>query len=447
MLFSVAMKLKRLLIALYAILSVHFSLGAAGKAGIRPHILVILSDDQAWSDYGFMGHPVIETPTLDTLAATSLTYTRGYVTAPLCRPSLASIVTGLHPHQHGITGNDPELEGIEKTWDERANPAFAEKFKALDRQFEENVALPERLARLGYVSLQTGKWWEGDPRTTAGFTEAMTRAEDRHGGEGLEIGREGFGPIKDFVARYGEDRPLFIWYAPFLPHTPHNPPHALLEKYLPRAPSEPVARYWAMCEWFDETCGELLRYLERELGRENLLVVYIADNGWVQKGDEVNGYAPRSKRSPFENGVRTPVFIRWPGVVEPRRDAVHAVSAVDLVPTLLALLGRPVPAELPGIYLTDIRAVASRDAVFGAAYEHDIQDLGNPAASLKSRYVVSGFWKLIVPRDRDEKLQLYELSDDPDESEDLAAIYPALVDRLQARLNEWWLPDAFSLAQ
>jgi len=75
----------------------------------KPNIIYILSDDQSWTDYGFMGHPHIETPRIDQLAEEGLTFTRGYVTAPLCSPSLASIITGLYPYQHGITGNDPEF--------------------------------------------------------------------------------------------------------------------------------------------------------------------------------------------------------------------------------------------------------------------------------------------------------------------------------------------------
>ena len=72
-----------------------------------PNIVLIISDDQAWTDYGFMGHPVVQTPNLDRLAAESLTFTRGYVPSSLCRPSLVTMITGLYPHQHKIVGNDP----------------------------------------------------------------------------------------------------------------------------------------------------------------------------------------------------------------------------------------------------------------------------------------------------------------------------------------------------
>jgi arylsulfatase A-like enzyme len=70
---------------------------------------MIISDDHAWTDYSFMGHPQIRTPNLDRLAAQSLTFRRGYVPSSLCSPSLASILTGLYPHQHRVTSNDPPL--------------------------------------------------------------------------------------------------------------------------------------------------------------------------------------------------------------------------------------------------------------------------------------------------------------------------------------------------
>ena len=86
----------------------------------RPNVLLIISDDQAWGDYSFLGHPHIRTPHLDKLAGESLTYTRGYVASPLCRPSLASIFSGKYAHQHGITGNDPRIPPGKKRG--RSNP-------------------------------------------------------------------------------------------------------------------------------------------------------------------------------------------------------------------------------------------------------------------------------------------------------------------------------------
>ena len=78
-----------------------------GATPSRPNVVLIISDDHAWTDYSFAGHPHAKTPNIDRLATTGLTYTRGYVTTAICSPSLATMLTGLHPHQHGITGNDP----------------------------------------------------------------------------------------------------------------------------------------------------------------------------------------------------------------------------------------------------------------------------------------------------------------------------------------------------
>ena len=93
-------------------------LRAADPVAQPPNVVVIVSDDQHWSDYSWLGHEQIETPKIDQLARQSLTFTRGYVPFSLCRPSLATILTGLNPHQHGITGNDPPVPADmgKKSW-------------------------------------------------------------------------------------------------------------------------------------------------------------------------------------------------------------------------------------------------------------------------------------------------------------------------------------------
>src|SRR3954470_8940309 len=89
-----------------------------------PNIVLIISDDQAWGDFSFMGHPHIKTPNLDRLASESLLFTRGYVPSSLCCPSLASIITGLYPHQHKITSNDPSAPQGMKPAEFRKSAAF-----------------------------------------------------------------------------------------------------------------------------------------------------------------------------------------------------------------------------------------------------------------------------------------------------------------------------------
>ncbi len=180
----------------------------------------------------------------------------------------------------------------------------------MNRRLESLPTLPRVLGKQGYASLQTGKWWQGH-YSRGGFTDGMTRGE-RHGDEGLEIGRKTMQPIYDFIDRSREaGKPFFVWYAPMMPHDPHTPPQRLLEYYASRAPTQQVAKYWAMVEWFDETVGQLLDFLDRrELGRDTI-VVYLSDNGWIQNPDAPRT-TPKSKQSQYDGGVRTPIFIRWP---------------------------------------------------------------------------------------------------------------------------------------
>ena len=130
-----------------------------------PNIVFILSDDQAWTDYSFMGHPEIKTPHLDELARQSLVFERGYVAAPLCRPSLASMLTGLYPFQHGITGND--VDGPNQR---------AELDVPVREQFYTHQNFVRALTNNGYLAHQSGKWWEGSWKD-GGFTHGMTHGD------------------------------------------------------------------------------------------------------------------------------------------------------------------------------------------------------------------------------------------------------------------------------
>ena len=161
-----------------------------------PNIVFIISDDQTWTDYSFMGHKQIETPNIDRLAAQSLTFTHGYVPSSLCCPSLATMITGLYPHQSKITGNEPPIPPQGKRSLEYAK-RFQEQVSLIDRV----PSLPRILKEKGYVSHQSGKWWQGNFKR-GGFTHGMTHGDPkrggRHGDVGLRIGRDGFKPIYDF---------------------------------------------------------------------------------------------------------------------------------------------------------------------------------------------------------------------------------------------------------
>ena len=445
-------------IAALAMLLAGGPLSAQPSAPNSPNVVLILSDDHGWMDYGFMGHPDVHTPHLDGLAARSLTYTRGYVPSSVCRPSLAAIITGLHPHENGITGNDHPGD--------QSNMFDPDQRTAMVDVFKRNPTLPKLLGERGYLSHQSGKWWEGKPQES-GFTHAMTHGDffrppnparpgsrARHGDDGLPIGREGLKPIADFLDEAG-GKPFLLWYAPFLPHTPHNPPERLLAKYQQPGRSEGLAKYYAMVEWMDETVGELLGLIEARGKTQDTLVVFVSDNGWIQPEGEQNQPQTRSKMSPFDAGMRTPILVSWPGQIQPARDDITLVSSVDIAPTVLHAAGLTPTAAMRGLDLRDRSALARRKTVSGALLTHTAVELTNPAANLKYRYTVrEDGWKLILPHEPNRAARLdisgrtadweqsgpmlFHVLNDPREEVDLAAQRPDLVRELTAATQAWW---------
>jgi arylsulfatase A-like enzyme len=433
-----------LLAPLFAVLSL------PSPAADQPNVVFIVGDDQGWADYGFMGHPVIETPHLDKLAGRGLVFDRGFVAAPLCRPSLASMATGLFPFQHGVTGNDVDGGNNRAALDVPVREAF-----------HRHPSFIKMLTSAGYLAHQSGKWWEGS-YADGGFTHGMTHGDPerggRHGDAGLEIGRRGMAPVTDFIDHaVAEEKPFLLWYAPFLPHTPHNPPERLLKKYREEGRAMDEAKYFAMCEWFDETCGELLDHLEAKGQRDNTLVLFICDNGWAPRSSNADDpnqklwsrYALRSKGSPYENGIRTPVLVSWPGTVKPERSSDFA-HAIDLFPTIAAATGLSAPDDLPGLDLLDAEIRGERERVFGETHAIYNMTPGDPDDTLQYLWCVERDWKLILRQPGKDTTQyknvhiwdqaparLYRIRDDPAEENDLAEEKPEVVERIKGEIEAW----------
>ena len=409
---------------------------AAVHAAEPPNVILILSDDQGFTDYGFMGHKVVQTPNLDRMAAQSLLYTRGYV-MPVCSPSLACLLTGKLPHAHGITGNDLSKSAALST----KQAGQSGRSPLSQKLLSNSLILPKALSAAGYLSFQTGKLWNVTA-TEVGFTDGMTNAEGRHGGAGLDIGRKSMTPIFDFIEKaHTEKKPFFVWYAPMMPHQPHNPPAEFLARYQGKGLSPQAEKYYGMAEWFDKTCGELDDYLTKKHLADNTVILFLTDNGW----DAEQG--KRAKLSPYEMGIRTPMFVRWPGKVAPKRDDETLASIIDIVPTILKAGGVKVPAELPGLDLLDRAAMTARKSVFVEAYTHDIADLGSPSKSLVTQVLIEGWSKLLIPgtvgpdkafTSAPKAVELFDLKSDPLEKKDLAADRADEVKRLTAIQKAAW---------
>ena len=174
-----------------------------------PNLVLILADDLGYRDLGFMGSEVARTPHLDRLAAEGTVFSVGYSTASVCRPALRTLLTGLHPVQYQIREQWLAEQGIP------SSPA-APVIRSM-------ATLPRLLAARGYASFQAGKHFEG-PYAAAGFSEGMNPVGGRVGFDaGVRLVRETVEPVYDFLERQRET-PFFLWFAPMIPHVPHDPP-------------------------------------------------------------------------------------------------------------------------------------------------------------------------------------------------------------------------------
>ena len=445
-------------------------------AAAPPNVVYIIPDDHTFRDFGFMGRPDALTPHMDRLAAQSARFVNGYVPTSLCSPSLAVMLTGRYPHQSGLHFNHPPPgnSGFNRM------KSRAEYEAARSPSFEiirSQPTLPRALGQHGYVSFQTGKFWEGH-YSNAGFTEGMTLFTPRpgqdfggnrilksgelaahgNGDHGLQIGRQTMQPIADFLDGTGKEKPFFLWYAPYLPHQPHDSPQRYFDLHRQRGAAAHRIPYLASISQFDDTVGQLMTLIEQRGLLKSTLIILCADNGWspgtqrMKKSPEEFEHTHESKFSPFEDGLRTPILISLPGVVKP---ATHTqlVSSVDLLPTVLSAIVQPdaIP-DLPG---RSLWAAAKGDTplteqpVFGEIYPGDASTLRHPERDIAYRWVREGEWKLIVPHahkktapwgDYLTEIALYHLPTDPEEKTNLATREPDRVKTLQTTLDAWWKP-------
>lgn len=398
-----------------------------------PNIIWIIADDQAYSDFGFMGHDLVKTPHIDKLASESALFPNGYVPTSLCRASLATLITGKYAFDHGICFNDPP-DGI--------------LHDATFRFLEMQLPIPQALKSAGYRSLQTGKFWEG-VYTNGGFTDGMTEGR-RHGDKGLRIGRKTMEPIDQFLGDVG-DQPFFIWFAPYLPHAPFDAVESYKESFQGKGLGKRTIGYYANIAWLDDTVGELMVLLEKSGKADNTVIMFIVDNGWLPNRDgesfrdlqnRVLRFDPRSKSSPYEGGVRTPVFVKWPEKI-PAGTYDDLVSSLDLFPTTLSMAGLPLIDGLDGVDLLPFmqqKMSLSERTIFGEIYYHTSVDLDDPNVNVTHKWARKGDWKLIVNVFDNEKVEFYNLANDPMERSDLAALpeHENRINGIKAEIDAWW---------
>jgi uncharacterized sulfatase len=419
---------------------------SADKPGARrPNIVLVIADDQDYEQLGFMGHGLDPTPAIDTLAEAGTVFRVAY-NAGRCRSTLAGLLTGREPHQSRVYADAPLGQPLGET-------------------------LPRLLGAAGYRTYAEGRFWEGDPRAI-GFTDGPEPEAGEVGGiRSRTFVRESQETLFAFLDAVGPD-PFFVWYAPMLPHVPHDPP-ARLRQRIDRAripvPDwiDPAAREafleqeatsLAMVAWLDEGVAKLLAHLRaRNLERETL-VVFLIDNGWA------HGFV--SKGSPYEKGVRTPVVLHWPGRIA-ARSRTELVSYLDVLPTLLDYAGVPVPAGAAGRSLRPLLETAPgaawRDTLYGAAYPMRAGRWVRPEQDVYALYLRTPAWKYILwlrnvtpqlndhlyaikhffvafPARRAGDQELYDMASDPNERDNVARRprHQAKLQEYRERVLAWW---------
>ena len=396
---------------------------APAPSGRPPNIVLVIGDDHGFADFGFMGHPHVQTPHVDRLVESGTLFPLGYSTASVCRPALLSLLTGLQPIQwqrlaHRILLTQGGAAG------------------ALRRPIGSVQTLPRVLGEHGYVTFQGGKYFEGT-YDEGGFSHGVTppgTKRSRTGSYGEEgqhaIARKSMAPIYDFLDDHG-DRPFFLWFAPLLPHTPFDAPERFRQLYAESGATSAQLEYWANISWFDDRLGDLLRELDERGLRESTLVVYVVDNGSAPL-DLSDLDALRSKGSLAELGFRTPVVFSWPGRIPAGRSLDALVSLIDIYPTLLDYAGAPVPSGRTGESLRPLlegRGEWSRAALIG-----DVRRRGKPGTRVPS-FVRTERWHFID--DGKSSPQLFDVVADPNETEDVSASHPDLAGRFPQMVRSW----------
>jgi uncharacterized sulfatase len=434
-------------------------LGHAAPAS-RPSILFLYTDDQGQWALGSSGNRDVRTPNLDRLAREGAVFRNSFTVTPVCSPSRAGLMTGLYSTEVGIADwIDPAKE-----------PDVGLAASA--------ITWPELLKGSGYATMLLGKWHLGTRDhfhpilqgfdRFVGFRDGSNRPIDPR----LEVDgtvRDLKGSLPDILADEGmkfiednRERPFLLSAHFRAPHTPYGPvpeedsaPYRTLDPVVPDVTGLPRARvkelrraYYASISSVDRNVGRLLHRLEALGLAGRTIVVFSSDNGYMigQHGlwHKGNGnWLVEGKSGPrpnmFEESIRVPLIVRWPGVVKPGTVIERVVSNLDLFPTILEMAGPGIPANprTRGKSLVPLlrdEPVPWDDTLFG---QYDMHHY----VVARMRMIRTSEWKLIRHFEPGGDDEFYHLAVDPGESTNLAdSPEPATRERraeLSRRLEVW----------
>jgi arylsulfatase A-like enzyme len=436
------------------------------RAADRPDIILIVADDLGAHDLACFGSDLHETPVLDKLARSGFEFTRAYAPSPVCSPTRAALMTGLHPARLGIT-----------IWSEGARkPDRSRRLlpgESLDHLPLKYDTLAEKLRTVGYRTAVVGKWHLGDgdqSAETQGFEIAIGgtrwgapptffwpfKNDTRFRGEyrfvpGLPFGKPGdylTDILTDTAMRVIDDAgddPLFLYFAHYAPHTPIEAPAELVRKYESKirdGTRHRNATYAAMIENLDTNVGRVLDHLQRKGRLDKALIVFTSDNGgYLGNASGRNGVVTTNaplrsgKGSLYEGGVRVPLIVKLPRS-NAGRSIDERVVLTDLHYVILRIAG--------------IDPIVSEKIADGIDWSSNLSDtaLPWPERPLYFHYphyyetttpvssMIDGDLKLLHYAE-DDRSELYDLRVDPSESNDISDENSQKVSELRKRLTRW----------
>ncbi len=420
----------------------------------RPNVVFILADDLGYGDLSLLGQSRFETPCIDRLASQGMVFMQHYSGSPVSAPSRSSLLTGLHTGHAPIRGNK-EMQG------EGQEPMPSSAYTLFDL-----------FRSQGYATGVFGKWGLGYPGSDG--SPSAHGVDDFYGyncqryshsyypdhlwDNGRKVVLEGnmdrqendYAPALiheealDFIRNHKDD-PFFMMYTSVLPHAELKAPKEDMDmfagRFEPEIPFEgdddgpyfrsgaygsqekPHAAFAAMVTLLDRQVGEIVAELERLGIADNTMIVFTSDNGPHQEGGadpdffDSNSCWRGYKRDLYEGGIRVPFIVRWDGKVKEGSVSDHVSAFWDFMPTMADMLGVRLPEATDGISFVP-------ELTGGCQQEHDclyweFHEMGGRQA------VRCGDWKAVVNNVASgRKVELYNLADDPSETEDLSGRFP-----------------------
>ena len=450
----------------------------------KPNIIILLADDLGKYDISLYGGKSTPTPQIDSLAASGVTFTDGYVSSSICSPSRAGLLTGRyqerfgHEYQPGDRYPKNNLEYyafkyLINTDSWRLNPKIEypnDTSIATQGLPQSEITFADLAKKQGYNTGIIGKWHLGH---TKGFFP-LDRGFDYHYGfyqafslfapedDNPDIinhhhkdftdkviwgkGRVGIGKIRRdttivdekvyLTEKFADETEAFIdknKTKPFLLYVPFNAPHTpfqVRKKYYDRFPNvkdENKRVYFAMISALDDAIGRIRAKVKKEGLEENTLIIFASDNGGADYTfATTNAPLKGGKFSHFEGGINVPFALSWKGKIKPHTVYKTPVSSLDIFSTIAAVThsGLPKDRVYDGV---DLINIVNNNKI---AHQNLYWRSGDAKA------IRSGDWKLIISGKTHERW-LYDLSKDKSETTDLAQKNPAKVKELQTALKDW----------